>query len=78
MLAYVPAIIFLCSPVAFSYNKQLEGTCGNPAPLILSGAIASLIEDVAIILLPISSILKLQLRTSKKIGVMVIMWIGSM
>lgn len=69
--------MFLCSPVAFSYDKSLEGTCGNPAPLILSGAIASLLEDVAIILLPISPILQLQLRTSKKIGVVVIMWIGS-
>jgi len=78
VLAYGPAIVFLCSPVAFSYDKSLEGTCGNPAPLILSGAIASLLEDVAIILLPISPILQLQLRTSKKIGVVVIMWIGSM
>jgi len=75
-IAYTSTIIFLCTPVAFSYNKQLEGTCGNPLPLILSGAIATLVEDVGIIILPIPSILKLSLRREKKIGIVVILCIG--
>jgi len=75
-IAFILSIIFLCTPVAFAYNKQLEGTCGNPLPLILTGAITSVVEDVGIIILPLPSILKLSLRPEKKVGVVIILCIG--
>jgi hypothetical protein len=71
-------VVFQCKPVTLVFDKMLEGTCIDFYPVILSGAIVTILEDVVIISLPIPSLLKLNLKLRKKISVILIMSVGMM
>lgn len=70
-------LAFQCNPVALSWDHSLTGRCLNVNVIGYLGAILSVAEDVAIIILPLPELRKLQISTTKRIGVGVMLAIAS-
>jgi hypothetical protein len=69
-------VFLICRPFNFNWNIYITGTCGNrPVAFTAIGAI-NLITDVAILLLPIPTVFKLQMPLSSKFGICGIFAIG--
>lgn len=61
--------IFECNPIAKSWNAELEGTCIPYLDLFIGIQMANILLDIAILVLPISAVMKLQMGRSNKISV---------
>lgn len=66
-----------CDPVRKAYQPALEGTCLNPATLYMATAVANIVTDVMLFVLPIPMVLRLRMGKVQKIGAIVIFGIGS-
>jgi hypothetical protein len=71
-------VVFQCNPVGLVYDKTLTGSCLNIHAITLAGSAVALFDDIAVIILPIPSILKLRLRLGRKLSVVSIMCVGLM
>lgn len=78
----VPTVIWECSPVDFLWNQYLdpsaEGHCDNIVKHFLYGSIPNIATDVALLLLPIETIWKLQTTRKMKISIFLTFVTGSM
>ncbi|CAH0027741.1 unnamed protein product [Clonostachys rhizophaga] len=70
------ALILACKPVHKSWNPKAQGTCLAPGPSFTGYAVVTIISDIVTALLPLPVLLKLQVRTSKKIGLVSIFMLG--
>lgn len=61
--------LFQCKPVAKIWDDSLEGKCMNYLHVFLGIQAFNIALDIAILCLPISAVLKLQLSRPKKFGV---------
>ncbi|KAK4201137.1 hypothetical protein QBC40DRAFT_264379 [Triangularia verruculosa] len=68
--------IFICVPVEKLWYPHLPGKCINQVGTWISNAISTILSDIAILVLPIPQVWKLQLRQSEKIGVTVAFCLG--
>ncbi|KAJ5698601.1 hypothetical protein N7462_000606 [Penicillium macrosclerotiorum] len=68
--------IFICVPVQKIWNPQIPGRCINQVGTWIANAVSTIATDIAILLLPIPQVWKLQLRTSEKIAVSVAFSLG--
>ena len=68
----------VCQPLSYTWNKSLSGHCGNILAGYISSAIINVILDVAVIILPMPILWKLQMRLSKKILISGIFGLGLM
>ncbi|KAJ6107645.1 hypothetical protein N7523_008968 [Penicillium sp. IBT 18751x] len=68
--------IFICVPVQKIWNPQLPGRCINQVSTWIANAVSTIATDIAILLLPIPQVWKLQLRTSEKIAVLIAFGLG--
>jgi len=71
-------ILFQCKPVALLWNPRLEGHCIQLETIIFPGAIFSIVEDLAILLLPIPCLSKLNVGKGKKISLISMFSVGIM
>lgn len=62
-------IAFQCTPVEAIWNRSITGECLNLNAIGYSGAVLSVVEDLVLIVLPISELRKLQISGRKRIGV---------
>ncbi|OJJ55182.1 hypothetical protein ASPSYDRAFT_158775 [Aspergillus sydowii CBS 593.65] len=60
--------IFICVPVQKLWYPQLPGHCINQVGTWIANAISTIASDLAILILPIPQIWKLQLRAAEKIA----------
>ncbi|KAM0454389.1 hypothetical protein ACHAPV_008469 [Trichoderma viride] len=60
--------IFICVPVQKLWYPDLPGHCINQVGTWIANASSTIFTDLAILILPIPQIWKLQLRTAEKIG----------
>ncbi len=77
-VVFMGLVLFQCNPVGLVFNKEFSGKCLDFHVITFAGAICSIVEDLVIITLPIPSILSLRLKTTKKLGVVLIMSVGLM
>lgn len=81
-VAYCVAVILeaflLCKPIRYSWDKNIDGHCGNAFAAYLSVAIVDLITELSIILLPMPYVWTLQLPVGKKIALTCIFGLGIM
>ncbi|KAL4944492.1 hypothetical protein BDV06DRAFT_220227 [Aspergillus oleicola] len=73
------ASIFICRPVSYfwlMWDGEHEGSCGDHEALLWSGAVINIILDVVIIVLPLPTVFKLQMKLKKKVWVFVVFLIG--
>ncbi|TVY20112.1 hypothetical protein LARI1_G001932 [Lachnellula arida] len=64
--------IFECNPRARIWNKKLHGTCINIDTMLNSSGLFNMITDILILLVPIKSVWKLQMKKAKKLRVVLV------
>ncbi|SPQ21475.1 21ddf509-0fbb-4637-ba98-7ed8b8a61aa5 [Thermothielavioides terrestris] len=75
----VLSVAFQCQPVSLFWTRwdlQHEGHCLPSMPVFWSGAIATMVMDVWVILLPLPYVARLQLSLKKRLGVSFMLAIG--
>jgi len=60
MVAVAVATLLICRPLAFNWDRSINGTCGDTHGLYLSGGIINLILDISIVTLPMPMLRGLQ------------------
>jgi hypothetical protein len=79
MLAFVLAMIFVCTPVSFSWHYWdglHEGRCLNRSALLYALGAVNIGYDVVVFVLPLHNFLKLNISGGRKIGVCTIFMVG--
>lgn len=77
-LIYLGLLAFQCIPLSSIWDKNVTGKCLNLKATGYSGAAFSIVEDFAILLMPIPELLKLQLNRRKKIALSFMFSLGSL
>ncbi|KAF1836161.1 hypothetical protein BDW02DRAFT_629041 [Decorospora gaudefroyi] len=75
-ISYLFVCIFQCSPVPRVYNRTIPGTCINFFWHRWSNAITNLLTDLAIFILPIPVIFRLNMSIGSRIGLVVLFSMG--
>ncbi|KAK5995050.1 hypothetical protein PT974_03443 [Cladobotryum mycophilum] len=70
------SLILACTPVAKSWNPLMKGKCLAPGPSFTGYAVVTIVSDIVVAILPIPVLLKLNVRTSKKVGLIGIFLLG--
>lgn len=68
--------IFMCSPVARSWNSALDGHCINPKVLPYFSGVTSFLTDIYILILPIPLLWRLNMGRKRKFRLAVIFGTG--
>lgn len=72
-------LLFSCRPIHASWNPYSFGTgdCIDTAVLYIAIAVANIVSDVLIFIIPIPTIVKLKMPLAHKIGAGIMFGIGS-
>lgn len=70
--------VFICVPVQKLWYPQLPGRCINQVGTWIANAASTMLSDVAILVLPIPQVWKLQLGKSEKIALSVAFSLGTL
>ncbi|KAH8660943.1 hypothetical protein BGZ60DRAFT_381646, partial [Tricladium varicosporioides] len=76
-LSFLMAVTFQCLPINSIWNKLVPGKCINSQALVYAGAALSIVEDLIIMVLPISELKSLKLDVRKRIGLCLLFALGS-
>lgn len=68
-LANLPVEIWACTPRRKIWDPTVEGKCINNDVVLVTGGVMNVVTDFAILLLPLVSIIRLQMPLPRKIGV---------
>jgi hypothetical protein len=75
-IAFVLQILLLCRPLAFFWDKSINGKCGSlPLTYLIPGIIVTVL-DVMVFSLPMPLLWKLNMPRNKKIGTSLVFGIG--
>jgi hypothetical protein len=73
------AAFLVCRPVAFNWDQSIPGGhCGNAEAAYIAMHTSNILIDVCIALLPASLLWKLQMKTSKKLGIIAMFSLGTL
>ncbi|KAL8874601.1 MAG: hypothetical protein Q9174_000064 [Haloplaca sp. 1 TL-2023] len=72
------SVIFICTPISFFWNQTGHGHCVNIVALLYSGASLGIFMDIAVFVLPMPIVWTLQMKRSKKIGIMGVFLLGGL
>lgn len=73
------SLLFACSPIAMSWDVGItEGSCINRPTLYIATAVANILSDIILFILPIPMVIKLQIPLMQKIGLGFIFTVGSL
>ncbi|KAL4794688.1 hypothetical protein BDV19DRAFT_399298 [Aspergillus venezuelensis] len=78
-LGFLFASLFICQPVSYSWHMwdgEHEGSCGDHEALLWGGAVINIILDVVIVLVPLPTVFKLQMKAGKKAWVFIVFMVG--
>jgi hypothetical protein len=79
---YTPAIffslLFACNPIPRGWDPTItEGSCINQPALYIATAVANIVTDLMLLVLPVRLVIGLQMKRMQKIGLIVVFAIGS-
>lgn len=78
-MAFFLTTIFQCHPISFAWNKSIPGgKCINFNAAAWTNAAFNILQDLLIIVLPISELRKLRLETKKKIELYLMFGLGGL
>jgi len=77
-LALTIVKIWECSPRARIWDKSIKGRCIDIPSLLNTSGLFNTISDVLILLVPIKSVWNLNMKPTKKLGVIAVFSVGSM
>lgn len=72
------ACVFECDLTSFYWDRTSYGLCIDMKAFLLSTAIMNLCTDIAILILPISVVWKLQIKKSQKVAISGIFLLGGL
>jgi hypothetical protein len=76
-IASVIAGLFQCNPIAFAWDKTIEGgTCFNVTALFYANAGLNIFQDVFIYILPMRMLWEIQIPRKQKIALIAVFAVG--
>lgn len=72
------AILFGCRPVKRNWDLTVPGTCIDKPSLYIATAALGIASDLVLLLMPIPMILRLQMPSRQKLGLIIFFAIGSL
>lgn len=75
---FILVVIFQCIPIYSIWDRTITAKCVNLAAVGYAGAVLSIVEDLAILFLPVSELGTLNLGVRKTVSLMVMFSIGSL
>lgn len=69
-------VLLICRPIAYNWDKTVDGTCNLGLAPYISSACINMGIDVVIIILPMPMLWSLQLPTRKKVALTAIFGMG--
>jgi hypothetical protein len=77
-LSYTLAACFQCMPFAYNWDKSIPGgRCFNLGAFANSSSVPNIVTDVLILLLPMRTVIQLEISMGKKMGLLLIFLTGS-
>jgi hypothetical protein len=70
--------IFVCKPVSFYWNRDIEGTCMDPQVIAYACSGCAIVQDLILLFLPLVFIRDLTMQRHRKLGAVVMLSIGSL
>ncbi|KAL8365329.1 hypothetical protein RB595_004234 [Gaeumannomyces hyphopodioides] len=70
------SLVLACNPVYKSWEPLVTGTCLPPGPSFTGYAIVTIVSDIAVTVIPLPVLIKLNVSRSKKIGLVFIFVLG--
>ncbi|MCJ1280285.1 hypothetical protein MMC21_008112 [Puttea exsequens] len=67
----------ICRPIAFRWNHEIDGKCGDQKRLDMFIAVFNLLLDVCMVVLPMPVLWSLQMKKAKKIALILIFGMGT-
>lgn len=77
-IASIFVTIFQCTPISHVWDKTEHGYCISLTAFWYAGAVANIIGDVAVLILPMRPTWELAIPKRQKIGLMVVFALGSL
>lgn len=77
-IIFLGLVIFQCIPISALWNRDADSKCLDLNAIGYAGGVFSIIEDIAIFIMPIPDLLKLQLGGRKKAALLFMFSIGSL
>jgi hypothetical protein len=77
IVAYILAALCNCRPIAATWDKSIDGQCGDRRMVYSMTSLPNIVTDLAIILIPIPIISKLKMSRRVKLGVLATFLTGS-
>lgn len=68
----------ICRPLAFYWDHKIKGRCGNVVAAWIFFSVPNIISDIITLILPISTLYKLQVPLWKKIGLFITFLVGGL
>lgn len=82
VMSYLLVIEFLflfgCRPIPKAWNDDIAGTCVNRTAIFMAGAVASVITDIILLVIPFPVVTRLQMSRRKKAWIFTILFLGSL
>ncbi|KLU81041.1 hypothetical protein MAPG_00136 [Magnaporthiopsis poae ATCC 64411] len=69
-------LVLACNPVYKSWEPLVPGTCLAPGPSFTGYAIVTIVSDIAVTIIPLPVLIKLNVSRSKKLGLVFIFVLG--
>lgn len=77
--SFTVASCFQCTPFAYNWDKTIPGgKCFNVIAFAYSSSVPNIVTDVAVLFLPIRTVLDLKVSIGRRIGLLLIFLTGSM
>lgn len=77
--SYTIAACFQCMPFAFNWDKTIaNGRCFSIDDYANSSSIPNIISDIAVLLLPIRTVIGLKMSIARRVGLLLVFFSGSM
>ncbi len=77
-VAFILAIVFQCQLISHAWNRDFKGQCIHYNSVAWGNGGVNILQDILIVLLPVSELQILQLSTRKKVGVYTMFGLGLM
>lgn len=77
-ISFIFVCLFRCTPMAKVWDPLIEGTCLDPGPVFVTNAALNFASDIALLCMPISQVIKLELKMAVKISLCSVFMLGAL
>ena len=77
-VASILATVFECLPIARTWDHSIKGYCINLTAFWFANGITMIVEDFAVLVLPIKIIIDLQVPLGKKVSLFLLFGLGAL